>query len=103
SAKAGLASANHVGGHPALAIGRACQRNDGWLSGDHIIYFHSVSDSPNLRIGGAHLSIHSNPSPLADLQTGGFGEGSFWPDANRQDGKVRFMSCAAFRDDADAT
>ena len=71
AAVTGIASGDHVGSDPALAVRRAGQRDEAPLAGAEVLDLDGVADGEDVGIAGAHVLVNANASALADFKAGG--------------------------------
>ena len=66
----GGSATDDVGGHAALAVCRAGQRNQRRTPGDEITDLGGVADRENVPVARAHLIVNSDAAGRTDLQAG---------------------------------
>src|SRR5208283_1865579 len=67
TAEARVASCDHIGCDSALPVCRTRKSDEAPLAGYEILYFHSISDSKDVRIAGLHLFVNPDTSAFPYL------------------------------------
>ena len=89
AAETRIAPGDHIGGDPALPVGRSGQGDQAPLAGNEIFDFDGIPDGENIGIAGAHLVVDANAAALADRQSGHFRQRGIGAHAEGQDHDVR--------------
>ena len=93
---------DRLGGNSSLTICWSSQRQHGFLTREHVLYFDDIAHRPDARIGSSHLGIDDNAAARADLQTGIPGQRGLGPHSDGQDDEIGGQARAALRDDDQA-